>query len=155
MDEEDEKPTRETAVVPGGILHHTFPVFFPFPVTLCLGGPMPDQQFQMSVRAQASLFLDHLAQGHFRQADRKMTSMTYFWHGATFAGKALGHTFSAKFPALWTAWDQLHTAWCALDRLGDESGELQKLSEAQVASLMTLAKALRDRAIEAGAPAEG
>ena len=115
---------------------------------------MADKQFQVSVRAQASLFLDHLSKGQYRRADTKMTSMTYFWHGATFAAKALGHNLPSKFPEVWTAWDKLHSAWCDLDRLGDETGELQKPSEAEIKSLQDLAMVLRDRAIEAGGTAE-
>lgn len=110
---------------------------------------MGDKQFQVSVRAQASLFLDHLSHGHFKRAEAKMTAMTYFWHGATFASKALGQNLHAKFPKVCTAWEELHSAWCALDRLGDENGELQKPSEAQIASLQNLATVLRDSAIEA------
>lgn len=115
---------------------------------------MPDSQFHVSVRAQATLFLDHLSQGQFRRAEAKMTSMTYFWHGATFAARALGHNLPTKFPGVWSAWDSLHSAWCALDRLGDESGALHKPSEADLASLQSLATTLRDRAIEAGGTAE-
>lgn len=115
---------------------------------------MADKQFQISVRAQATLFLDHLSHGHFKRAETKMTSMTYFWHGATFAAKALGQNLPAKFPEVWAAWDTLHTAWCALERLGDETGTLQKPSEAEIATLQNLAAALRDRAIEAGGSAE-
>lgn len=115
---------------------------------------MADQQFQISVRAQATLFLDHLARGQYRRADTKMNLMTYFWHGATFASRALGQNLPAKFPKVWSAWDELHSAWCALDRLGDETGALQKLSDAEVATLQKLATVLRDRAIEAGGTAE-
>lgn len=110
---------------------------------------MGDKQFQVSVRAQATLFQDHLAQGQLRRAEAKMTAMTYFWHGATFAAKALGQSLPTRFPALCQAWEALHAAWCALERVGGETGELQKLSTAQVASLATLTAALHDRAVEA------
>lgn len=111
---------------------------------------MADNQFYVSVRAQATLFLDHLNRGQYRKAESKMSLMTYFWHGATFAARALGHNLPAECPAVWSAWDQLHTAWCALDRLGDETGELLKPSEAEITSIRALATALRERAIEAG-----
>lgn len=110
---------------------------------------MGDKQFQVSVRAQATLFMDHLSHGHYRRAETKMTAMTYFWHGATFASKAVGQSLPTRFPQVCAAWEELHSAWCALDRLGDETGELQKPSPAQVESLLSLAGALHDRAVEA------
>ena len=116
---------------------------------------MSDKQFQVSVRAQATLFLDMVSKGQYRSAETKMNLMTYFWHGATFASKALGHNLSAEYQGMWSAWDALHAAWCHLDRLGDESGALLKPTEKEIAAIQGLASALRDRAIEAGATAEG
>lgn len=110
---------------------------------------MGDKQFQVSVRAQASLFQEHLAHGQLRKAEAKMKAMTYFWHGATFAAKALGQSLHARFPEVCRAWEELHSAWSALERVGDESGELRKPSEGQLTSLQTLAGALHDRAVEA------
>lgn len=111
---------------------------------------MGENQFHVSVRAQASLFLDFVAKGQYRRAETKMNLMTYFWHGATFAAKALGHNLPAKYPEVWSAWEELHGAWCALDRLGDETGALLKPSESEIADILNFAAKLRDRAIEAG-----
>ena len=111
---------------------------------------MAENQFHVSVKAQATLFLDHVSKGQYRRAETKMNLMTYFWHGATFAARALGQNLPARFPEVWSAWEDLHTAWCALDRLGDETGALLKPSDSEIADILGLAARLRDRAIEAG-----